>query len=443
MASVANGIAIASDRSGSGKTTVASILAYALSKMGVKVRAFKVGPDYIDPGHLALASGSPAVNLDLWLMGVDGVRESFCRYSRGFDISIVEGVMGIYDGEEVGSSTYGVVKALNLPVVLVVDCSKMSYTAGAIVKGVMEYGNVDVRGVVFNMVSGENHHRACASSLPKGVVDIGYIPADRNLRIEERHLGLLTIEDARERALNMLKRGLELVNEGYIDVDKFRQLAKPIECQYGGQQGGYGALGTAAVAYDSAFSFYYTQTIDMLKDMFKVVYFSPLNDEYVGGADLIYIGGGYPELHLKELEEAQNTRHWLLKSIGSGSIILAECGGLMYLSRYIRDDREYRMVGAFDVGIVARGRLTIGYTELEALSDSPIVEKGRRARGHEFHISYAEYLNERPVFRNIKGRGILNGYDGVMHNNALATYSHLYLPGIRGIYERFRAILRR
>ncbi|WP_291764605.1 cobyrinate a,c-diamide synthase [Caldivirga sp. UBA161] len=432
---------IASDRSGSGKTTVTSIIAAALSSR-LKVRAFKVGPDYIDPGYHKVASGLPSINLDVWLMGEEVLRETFCRYMRGIDLGLIEGVMGLYDGVEVGSSTFHIAKLLSLPVILVIDCSNISYTAGAIVKGLRDYGPANVVGVIFNNVASSSHYNSCRSSLPKDVVSLGYVPHDAGLMINERHLGLVTVEDYGSRVKEIIKRGMELIN-GRIDLNLLYDLAEPINCEYRNDQEGSNKLGIAAVAYDNAFLFYYRASLDLLSSMFDLRFFSPINNEAIDNASFIYIGGGYPELHLSELENATNTINWIRSASNSGVPILAECGGLMYLSKYIRLDREYKMVGLFDIGIAAKGRLTIGYTELEAIRGNLITQGGLRVRGHEFHVSYAEYSNENYVFKNIRGRGIANGFDGVMVNNTMALYTHLYPPSIKGFRERLISILKR
>lgn len=439
---MARAILVASDRSGSGKTIVTSVMAAALSRR-FRVRAFKVGPDYIDPGYHKVATGLPSINLDLWLMGEVGVRETFCRYMRGVDLGIIEGVMGLYDGVEVGSSTFQVAKLLSTPIILVIDCSNISYTAGAIVKGMVDYGPSNVVGVIFNNVASEGHYNSCRLSLPSGIVDLGYLPRDKELVVNERHLGLVTVEDYYKEVEELIKHGLELA-EKYINLDLVYELANPVNCSEGdGEDDGGGKLGVAAVAYDNAFLFYYRASLDLLSSLFNIRFFSPINNEIVDDADFIYIGGGYPELHLTELENSTDTASWIRRKSNSGTPILAECGGLMYLSRYIRSDREYRMVGLFDIGIAAKGRLTIGYTELEAVKDSFLAQSGVRIKGHEFHISYAEYSNEGYVFRNIKGRGIANGFDGAMVNNTLALYTHTYLPSIRDIKDRLRATLKK
>jgi len=435
-------ILVASDRSGSGKTIVTSVIAAALSRR-FKVRAFKVGPDYIDPGYHEKATGLPSINLDLWLMREGGVKEAFCRYMRGVDLGMIEGVMGLYDGVEVGSSTFQVAKLLSAPIILVIDCSNISCTAGAIVKGMLDYGPSNVVGVIFNNVASEGHYNSCRSSLPSGVVDLGYLPQDRGLAVNERHLGLLTVEDHYKDVRELIKHGLELA-ERYINLDLVYELASPVNCSEGeGEDVSEGKLGVAAVAYDNAFLFYYRAALDLLSRLFDLRFFSPINDEFIDDADFIYIGGGYPELHLTELESSTDTASWIRKKSDSGTPVLAECGGLMYLSKYIRSDKEYRMAGLFDIGIVAKGRLTIGYTELEATRGSFLAQRGERIRGHEFHISYAEYSNEGYAFRNVRGKGIANGFDGVMANNTLALYTHTYLPSMRGVKDGLRAVLRK
>ena len=320
---VSKALLIASDRSGSGKTIVTSIVAAALSSK-LKVRAFKVGPDYIDPGYHKVATGLPSINLDVWLMGEEGVKETFCRYMRSIDLGLIEGVMGLYDGVEVGSSTFHVAKLLSLPIILVMDCSNISYTAGAIIKGLREYGPINIVGVVFNNVASNSHYNSCKSSLPNGVISLGYIPYDAGLVINERHLGLITVEDYNSKVGDIIKHGVELIN-GRIDLDLIYDLAKPVDCEYENQEDYINnKLGIAAVAYDNAFLFYYKASLDLLSSIFDLKFFSPINNEAIDNASFIYIGGGHPELHLSELEGSVNTINWIKNSSNSSLPILTD-----------------------------------------------------------------------------------------------------------------------
>ena len=397
----------------------------ALSKT-VKVAPFKAGPDFIDPGYHRIATGVHSANLDLWLMGEEEVKRALVRYSKGFDVSVIEGVMGLYDGVGMKYSTYELSEVTKTPIVLLVNCSNISTTAAAIVHGLKTFRNARVRGVIFNMVGSEKHFSYCKEGL-EGVKVLGYIPYSKELKVPSRHLGLVTVEDLKE-AERVIKTASELV-ESYVDLDGLKEIAEDAEDLEveDEEEHGEAPKGRAAVAYDQAFSFYYRDNLEVLRRYFEVEFFSPLRGKTVEDADFIYIGGGYPELHLKDLESSTRTKDWLRKSSEEGIPILAECGGLMYLSRELVDDRGYRMVGLFDVAINAKDRLTIGYTELEALEDNLLSRKGVLVRGHEFHYSKPISVGDvKLVFRNRVGKGIINGMDGASVYNTLATYSHFY-----------------
>jgi cobyrinic acid a,c-diamide synthase len=417
---------LAADRSGAGKTTVTAAVLKRLTKK-YKVRGFKAGPDYIDPGYHRLATGVPSVNLDLWLMGENGVIESLANYGKGFDFGVIEGVMGLYDGAGERFSTYELSRITETPIILILDVSGMSTTAGAVVKGLIDYRGAKIKGVIFNKVGSERHYLECLNSLPKGVRSLGYIPRNDRLKVKERHLGLTTVEDNREaqEVIRIAEESMVLDMEELMSLgEDSGELPEPEQTDEPGHVEGLKSE-VAAIAYDSAFSFYYVQNIDSIGRKYKLKFFSPLNDETVEGVDFIYLGGGYPELHLEELERASRTREWIMKSVEDGVKVLGECGGLMFLGRSMsRDGRNYRMVGALDLDVETRGRLTIGYTELESLSDNLVAESGRLARGHEFHVSKVINYEGKPVFRNRIGKGLGDGYDGLMTQNALGTYSH-------------------
>jgi len=420
------GIILSSDRSGSGKTLISSGIMMALSRR-MRVAPFKVGPDYIDPGYHRLATGEWSANLDLWLMGEEEVKRAFVRYSRGKDVAIVEGVMGLYDGVGLKYSTYEVSEVLKLPIVLIVNCSNVSSTASAIIHGLKTFRNARVVGVIFNMVGSEKHYNYCREGL-EGVKTLGYVPYSKDLKVPSRHLGLRLAEENRE-ALEAVRRASELV-EANVDLDSLVELAEEAKAPENDVENGRregGKKGKAAVAYDHAFSFYYRDNLELLREKYDLAFFSPLRDESVEDADLIYLGGGYPELHLEELERNTTTKRWLLKSAEEGRTIIAECGGMMYLAKEIVDSRGYRMVGLFDMTVRAKDKLTIGYTLLEALRDSPLGRAGERFRGHEFHYSVVTDPGQtRFALRNVLGKGIWDSMDGALEYNAIATYSHFY-----------------
>lgn len=428
-------VIIASDRSGSGKTLIASAIMKALSKR-LKVRGFKIGPDFIDTGYHRVATGYPSINLDLWMMGYENVRKSLLKYGKGFDIGIIEGVMGLYDGVNISYSTYELAKVTRTPVILVINCSNIGSTVGAIVKGLKYYRkDIDIKGVILNKIGSQTHYNYCKNSI-EDVEVLGYIPYNKNLEIKSRHLGLITIED-NNNISTVLNMAQELVEEN-IDLNKIIEIANEIKedsiQEEIEEEEGEKNKPIMAIAYDSAFNFYYQENLDILKKRYEIKFFSPLNNEYVEDAQAIYIGGGYPELHMDELEKSTTTKEWIKKSVYNDVRIYAECGGLMYLSKNLVDEngKNYKMVGVFDIDIKTKDKLTIGYTELESISDNYLVRKNSIIRGHEFHISKPISVNEKDfVFKVRIGKGIVNGFDGVKLNNTIASYTHLHFSNFQ------------
>jgi cobyrinic acid a,c-diamide synthase len=428
---------ISSDRSNSGKTLVTAGLMRVLSRK-MKVRPFKIGPDFIDIGYHKIATGVPSINLDLWMMSDDGVKRSLIKYSKGFDISIIEGVMGFYDGIDLNYSTYEVAKVTKTPVILVINCKDLSSTAGAIVYGLLNYKKDNlIKGVIFNKIASKSHFEYCSRSLPEGIINLGYIPYLNELNIPSRHLGLITIEDYYQKIETVIQQISEIIQEN-INIEKLIEIsedAKKLEVDYYDKvKDNKSKKGKAAIAMDSAFSFYYTENIELLKEHFNLEFFSPLSNEIVKDADFIYLGGGYPELHLNELERAESTKAWIKKSSYDNKLILAECGGLMYLSSTIIDNRKYKMVGLFDIEILAKSKLTIGYTELQTIKSSFISNVGEIIRAHEFHISQPIQVNEKDFAFSVKrGKGIINKLDGVLINNTLGSYSHFHFNSLKSL----------
>ena len=421
-------IIISSDRSDSGKTLFSSALMRLLSKK-LKVRGFKAGPDFIDPKYHKIASGVPSINLDLWMMGEQGVIRSLSKYGKGYDLGIIEGVMGLYDGIDIEYSTYKLSLVTKTPIILLINCSNVSSTVGAIIKGLKEYGNANVKGVVFNQIRSESHYNYCRNSV-KDVPVLGYVKFDEKFVIPSRHLGLYTTEDYKE-AEETIKRAAESI-EKTVDIGKILEIAHTAsllpdeDLERGKNENERNKI--AAIAYDSAFNFYYEENIDLLRKKYEIRLFSPLMNETVENADLIYIGGGYPELHLPDLEKSHKTIGWIRKEAENGKSILAECGGLMYLSKEIIDERSYKMANLFDISIKAKDKLTIGYTELEIIKDNLLGSKGQIIRGHEFHVSRVIDVGKDIEFsmQNKLGKGIWDRKDGVTVYNVLASYSHFH-----------------
>lgn len=426
-------IIISSDRSDSGKTLFSSALMRLFSK-NLKVRGFKAGPDFIDPKYHKIASGLPSINLDLWLMGEEGVIKSLVKYGKGTDMGIIEGVMGLYDGVETKYSTYQLSLVTKTPIILVINCYNVGSTAGAIIKGLKEYGNVNISGVVFNQIASETHYNYCKKSVVDSIPVLGYIKYDKKFMVPSRHLGLYTTEDYKD-ADELIKYMAENI-ENTVDLEKIHQIASSAEplpdYVLEHEESNSKKIGVAAVAYDSAFNFYYEENLDFLRRKYDIKTFSPLRNETVNNADLIYIGGGYPELHLQDLERSYLTKNWIKKEAEEGKIILAECGGLMYLSKELIEDKSYNMVNLFDISIKAKDKLTIGYTELENVRSNVFGNVGRIIRGHEFHVSKAINVGD-VIFSmtNRIGKGIWDKKDGATIYNVLASYSHFHFSSTR------------
>jgi len=400
-----------------------------LSKYG-KVRGYKVGPDFIDPKFHELATGYPSINLDYFISG-KMVKDYFLKYGRGFDYGIVEGVMGLYDGLGGDYSTYHLSRYLGLPIIIVMDCGFNSTTASAIIYGLKYFGNADIRGVIFNNVASRSHHHDCAIKLPPGVMDLGYIKHDNEINIKSRHLGLYLPDSS---TISKIKRVSDIVEE-QIDINSLISIMENFEIAEDKDQKNTDSTDKpkAAIALDDAFSFYYSTNLDLIRRNYNIEFFSPLRNEVVEDAELIYIGGGYPELYPKYLQDSKRTISWLINNSEKGIPIFAECGGLMYLSKTLEiGGNSFNMVGIFNAEVSMNSSLTIGYTELMSEFENILVEKDVKIKGHEFHKSKVLNYSENTVFRNIRGKGLGDGKDGMVYKNTLATYSHFMFLGNEG-----------
>jgi cobyrinic acid a,c-diamide synthase len=434
---------IAGTHSGSGKTTVTLGIMAALAARGLSVQPFKAGPDFIDSGLHRLATGRVSRNLDLWMCGEKYVRSTFGHHAADTDVSIVEGVMGLYDGN---LSTASLARCLDLPVILVVDGYGMAESAGPIVEGfrgweAREGGKSLVRGVIFNRVASPHHYaRLCA-----GVRDVpvfGYLPRDLDFEIPHRHLGLVVAEEDPLSAAN-LSRLAETI-AAHVDLDGLLELGKEGAGRVKPVIGPTGPIDLInrnpekpvriAVALDKAFCFYYRDNLDLLEEVGgEIVFFSPLTDSGLpADIDAVYLGGGYPELYVAQLSENSAMRASIRAWSDSGRCLYAECGGLMYLSRGIRDfdSRFFAMTGVFGFDTaMTRGRANLGYREAILREDSLLGRAGETIRGHEFH--YSAIQGERdPAIEAIydvrNGSGITVGPEGFRHRNPLASYIHCH-----------------
>lgn len=418
-------VLIAGTHSGVGKTTVAMGIMAALTKRNQKVQPYKVGPDYIDPTHHTAICGVPSRNLDTYMMGIDGVRETFARTSGDADIAVIEGVMGLFDGvdsTEIASSAH-VAKTLDIPVILVINVHGMSRSAAAIIKGFSEFDkHVNIAGVILNQVGSERHARLLRDALTD-IPIIGTLPRNKNLTVPSRHLGLHMASE-NEYDVSALAEFIE----ANIDLDAVTSVAETSRAPEPAPQPDNPAAPDVkiGVALDSAFCFYYQDMFDSIKQNgAQIEIFSPLNGE-LPDVDGIYFGGGYPELHIAQLENSSTTR--ALKQLAADDMpIYGECGGLQYLcSSYEIEGTTYRMADVFSAETRQTGRFqALGYTEARARDDMPFV-KGT-IRGHEFHYSLTECARDsRFAYEMLRGKGIENGMDGIVEHNSMASYMHAH-----------------
>ncbi|MBZ0158259.1 MAG: cobyrinate a,c-diamide synthase [Alphaproteobacteria bacterium] len=389
-----HGIVIAGTHSGCGKTTVTLGILAALREKGLQVQSFKTGPDFIDAGLHRIITGRPSRNLDIWMCGAEEVAKCFSRHTGDADIAVVEGVMGMYDGD---FSTASLACLLDLPVVLVVDAYGMAESAAAVVKGFMTYDSPApfFAGVIFNRVASESHFKRLKECI-RDVPVLGYLPRDLDFEIPHRHLGLATAEESPLSNENIKKLAGAILK--HIDIDTL------IKREEGTTEGSdsperppvarpaASSRLSLAVAYDRAFCFYYEDNLDALRDAgIDIVTFSPLADPLLPDrVDGIYIGGGYPELYAEALSGNTSLLSALRDWSCEGKPLYAECGGLMYLSQGIYDFEGafFPMTGILPFPTqMKKGRARLGYREIVLEAECILGKKGSVCRGHEFHYS--------------------------------------------------------
>lgn len=403
---------------GSGKTTVT--LAF-LSRLPNST-GFKVGPDYIDGGLSSAVTGNRTWNIDRWIQG-RAYENVLAHASENYDYGVVEGVMGLHDsGSVIDLSTYYYFRKFSIPYVLVVDVSKTAESAYYMAKGFL--GHLAL-GVVLNGYGSERHLDMVSSPFRKhGIRIIGAIPRNNEFTIPERHLGLHTAQELtglKEKA-NSVSRYLDLSFTETLPERKFVQKPEPQMMNTGKN---------IWVAHDKAFSFYYADSLKTLEALGNVHYFSPLKGEYPENPHMVYLGGGYPELYPNELSRNVKLREDLAAFSESGGLVIAECGGLMFLEREMDTETgPVPMAGVFSGSVRKNSRLTLGYTKLRARSSSLLFAKGEIAMGHEFHYSTIDDSGTKTLV-NLLGKGI-DGMDGLSTKNTFGSYSHFSL----GRYSR-------
>lgn len=431
------GIVISSNCSGGGKTTITLGIMKALMKLGFDVQGYKVGPDYIDPAFHSTITKKPSRNLDLFLMGEEGVKAAF---SRGYgDMAVIEGVMGLFDGKGIDSrfSTAHVAKTLELPIILILSPKAASATLAAEIQGLLNYCDEwvkkpNVKGVILNNISSSYYN------LLKLIIEThcnikvyGYIPKDEEISLKSRHLGLIQCSEVEDIEYKINKCSEHILSNVNMDelISTFSEVKK-YEDDFHIENKNL----KIAVAKDEAFSFYYTENLELLKEAGEIVYFSPLHDKKLpDNIDFLYLGGGYPEVFIEELSNNTSMLKSIKSELNNGLKCYAECGGLMYLTESIStlDGKEFNTVGYFKGKSVMTTRLqNFGYCAINIDEKSPLL-KDLSINAHEFHKSKVE-LDENYIYNLTK-----NSYDGSIKNwncgyvkdNTLGAYGHIHFFG--------------
>jgi cobyrinic acid a,c-diamide synthase len=438
---------IAGTTSSVGKTTISLAIMYALKyKKGFSVQPFKIGPDFIDPSYHKIITGRESRTLDAWMMGNNGIISTVQNAAIDVDVAIIEGVMGLFDGlsgkNDFASTAY-VAKILSSPVILVIDAAKAARSIAAIAFGYLHFDRrLKISGIILNNVSGPKHARyiteACKSKIKVPI--LGIVQRDNELRMDERHLGLIPTDELDYTKKSKITKVAKKVSEEiYYDKivslfklkkSKFTDIVKKSESSISKLKIG--------VALDNSFNFYYNENLNSLRNLrAEITFFSPLNDNHIpNDVSGLMLGGGFPEVMADKLHSNQAMRRSIKTAVEQGMPIYGECGGLMYLTKSIagyRDfKRPFKMVGVIDANTIMTGRLTLNYTQADMTSN--LFGNIQNIRGHEFHYSKIENIpqDSKYVYNMKRGSGIDGGkHDGVLIYNSIASYMHLHFYDTR------------
>jgi cobyrinic acid a,c-diamide synthase len=434
------GLIIAAPHSGAGKTTIALAILAALARRGVKVRAAKAGPDYIDPAFQAAATGAATVNLDSWAMEPAMLDSLAARAAGDADILIIEGVMGLFDGApgEAGrrGATADLAAHFNLPVLLVLDVARQAQSAAAVVRGFAAHDPaVRIAGIILNRAASERHRKTIADAIAALSIPIlGALPRDATLTLPERHLGL--VQAGEHDDLAALIDRLAMMAERHLDLDLIEATAEPIAVTACGNCAG--ALAPPgqriALAHDRAFSFVYPHLLDAWRSAgAEIICFSPLADEAPPErADCCWLPGGYPELHAQALAAARRFSDGI-RRFAEMHPVHGECGGYMVLGQSLEDaaGRRHPMTGLLGHATsFAKRRLHLGYRAARLLSDGVLGAKGQIVRGHEFH--YASLVtagDDEPLAEISDSEGRPLGNTGGRRGRVTGTFFHAIAAG--------------
>jgi cobyrinic acid a,c-diamide synthase len=423
----------------------------ALAQRGLKVAPFKVGPDFIDPGHHNRITGAVSRNLDGWMLSKAYNLACFRNAAQTADVAVVEGVMGLfdgYDGKTESGSSAQMAKWLGLPVVLVVDAKSMARSAAAIVFGFEKFDrDLNYAGVIFNKLGSQRHLDYLTQALNNNVemACLGGIMRDQEIAIPERHLGLLTPED--HPLSDETVKKLAAMIEDSINIDRMRKRLPAVNISADAVrlvEGEEKARIRIGVARDNAFCFYYPDNLDLLAASgAELVFFSPMADTQLpADLDGLYFGGGYPELAADRLAANADLRNQIRARSHEGMPIYAECGGFMYLCEELlaQNQKRYSMVGCFSFAPRMYSRLkALGYREITLTADTIIGPAGTVIRGHEFHYSAIEQTgaNGDTVYRVSDRAGVDKPAGGYYRNQTLGSYTHLHFGSQPQVAEHF------
>ena len=448
-------LVIAGLRGGAGKTTVSLGLISAWRERGLSIVPYKKGPDYIDAGWLSSAAGRPCYNLDPFLISKEKILYSFQGHFNNADCAVIEGNRGLYDGlDSAGTySTAELAKMLKAPVVLVMDCTKMTRTAAAVLLGIQKFDRkVDIAGVVLNQIAGARHEKIIRDTIDKycRVPVLGALPKLKTNLLSERHMGLTPFQEHAE-VEEALSRAGDIARQ-YIDLDSVLEIARgaaPIQTVPGDRRSGSsrmkktGPQTTAAdpivkigVIRDSAFQFYYPENFEELeKRGAELVEISAMEEKELPDIDALYIGGGFPETNAIALAKNTAFKKSLQNAVEGGLPVYAECGGLMYLGKaLVLENKKYPMSGIFPLTFsLEKKPQAHGYTVVEISAENPFYPLGTVLKGHEFHYSkvFDREIKDGTHFSFLmkRGQGIIDKMDGLCYKNVLATYTHLHALG--------------
>lgn len=450
------GLVVAGLAGGSGKSVVSVGLTAVFAATGRNVVPFKKGPDYIDAGWLQLASRKNCYNLDPFLVDDATLRRSFMERAAGAELALLEGNRGLYDGvtADGGYSTAELAVLLDLPVLLVVNCTKITRTVAAMVLGCMKLDErVDIRGVVLNHVATTRQKRIITEAVEKytGVPVLGVIPRMERDVFPMRHLGMIPHQEYENSggALDLLRKTVE----DNVDIERIESIMTPVKVESGHRTvksaAATGEKVRVGIIRDAAFQFYYTENLEALeREGAELVPLNAFNDSALPPLDGLYIGGGFPETSARELAANEGFRTSVKAAAENGLPIYAECGGLIYLGESLElDGVQYPLAGVFPARFsMSRKPQAHGYSIFTVDRENPFYPLGTRVKGHEFRYSVVQEWGEIDgtdmVLKMERGKGFRDGRDGLCRNNVLALYTHVHADGspvwAKGFVDRCR-----